>query len=136
MRRLRLTSILIAQFVQPRLRWLSLDGKLINGLVAATCPCTRAIDRSSQAGYRSILVLTSLANTRADQCERGLPPAPIRTPEWSSGLSDQRRILFTPPRVTPEHKRHLVIYFERLYFSRFIYSSFRLISPSVLHDIW
>ncbi len=50
--------------------------------VAATCAYTRAIDLSSRAGYRSILVLTSLANTRAGQSERRLPPAPIRTPEW------------------------------------------------------
>ncbi len=33
------------------------------------------------AGYRSILVLASLANTRAGQSERRSPPAPIRTPE-------------------------------------------------------
>ncbi len=54
----------------------------------AACPCTRAIDRSSHAVYRSILVLTSLAYT-----ERCVQPAPIRTPERSSCLSDQRRIL-------------------------------------------
>ncbi len=51
-------------------------------LVAATCAYTRAIDRSSRAGFRSILVLTSLANTRAGLSERRFPPAPIRTPEW------------------------------------------------------
>ncbi len=39
-------------------------------VVAATFAYTRAIDRSSRAGYRSILLLTSLANTRADQSER------------------------------------------------------------------
>ncbi len=50
--------------------------------VAATCAYTRAIDHSLRAGYRSILVLTSLAYTRADQSERRLPPAPIRPPEW------------------------------------------------------
>ncbi len=50
--------------------------------VAATCAYTRAIDRSSRVGYRSILVLTSLANTCAGQPERCLPPAPIRMPEW------------------------------------------------------
>ncbi len=66
-----------------------------------------AIDRSSRAGYRSIPVLTSLPNTRPGQSERRVPPAPIRTPEWSSRLSGQRRILFTQPRVTPEHERHL-----------------------------
>ncbi len=51
-------------------------------IVAATCAYTRAIDRSLRAGYRSILVLTSLANTRAGQSERRLRPAPLRTPEW------------------------------------------------------
>ncbi len=50
--------------------------------VAATYTYPRAIDRSLRAGYRSILMLTSLANTRADQSERRLPPAPIRTREW------------------------------------------------------
>ncbi len=52
------------------------------GVVAATCAYTRAIDRSSRAGYRSILVLTSSASTRAGQSERRLPPAPIGMPEW------------------------------------------------------
>ncbi len=52
------------------------------GFVAATCAYTRAIDLSSRTGYRSILVLTSLANTRAGQSERRLPPSPISTPEW------------------------------------------------------
>ncbi len=61
--------------------------------------CTRAIDRSSRVGYRSILVLTSLANTRAVQSERRIPPAPIRAPECSSRLSGQRRILGTQPRA-------------------------------------
>ncbi len=62
---------------------------------AATCPSTRAIDRSSHVDCRSILVLTSLANTRAGQSEGRIPPAPFRTPEWSSHLSGQRRILYT-----------------------------------------
>ncbi len=56
----------------------------------ATCPCTHAIYRSSLAVYRSILVLASLANTRAGQSERRVPPAPIRTPELSSRLSGQK----------------------------------------------
>ncbi len=56
--------------------------KFSSDFVAATCAYTRAIDRSSRAGSRSILMLTSLANTRADQSERRLPPAPIRMPEW------------------------------------------------------
>ncbi len=85
--------------------------------LAAICAYTRAIDRSSRAGYRSILVLTSLANTCAGQSERRSPPAPIRTPEWSSRLSDQRRILFTQPRGTPEQERQLVISCLRMYFS-------------------
>ncbi len=38
---------------------------------------------------------------RAGQSERHAPPAPIRTPEWSSRLSVQRLILFTQPRVKP-----------------------------------
>ncbi len=54
------------------------------GMLAATCLCTCAIDRSSRAGYRSTLLLTSLANTCAGQSERHVPPAPIRTPEWST----------------------------------------------------
>ncbi len=49
---------------------------------AATCAFMPAIERSSRVGYRSILVLTSLANTRAGQSERRLPPAPIRMTEW------------------------------------------------------
>ncbi len=52
------------------------------GIVAATCAYTRAIDRSSRAGYPTILVLTSLANTHAHQSGRRLPHVPIRTPEW------------------------------------------------------
>ncbi len=53
--------------------------------VAATCAYMRAIDHS---GYRSVLVLTSLANTCAGQSERHSPPAPIRMPDRSSRLSD------------------------------------------------
>ncbi len=89
--------------------------------LAATCAFTRAIDRSSCAGYRSILVLTSLANTRTGQSERRSPPAPIRTPEWSSRLSGQMRILFTQPRGAPEHERHLLVSFRRLYFPLYIF---------------
>ncbi len=48
---------------------------------AATCADVRSIDRSSNAGYRSILVLTSLVNTCAGQSERHVPPAPFRTPD-------------------------------------------------------
>ncbi len=61
-------------------------------------------------------MLTSLANTSAGQSERPVVPAPIRTPEWSSGLSGKRRILFTQLRGRPDHERHLVISFRRLYF--------------------
>ncbi len=67
---------------------------------------------SLHAFYRSILVLTSLANMRADQSQRRVPPAP----EWPSHLSGQRRILFTQPRSTLEDERYLWISFLRLYF--------------------
>ncbi len=46
---------------------------------------------------------------------------PIRTPEWSSRLSDQKRILFTQPRCTPEHERQLVTPFKRLYCPYYIF---------------
>ncbi len=62
-------------------------------LQTAASPCTRAIDRTSHAGYRSILVLTSLANTRAGQSKRYIPAAPIRTRELSLRQSGQRQIL-------------------------------------------
>ncbi len=72
--------------------------------LAATCPCMRAIDRSSHEDYRSILVLKSLANTPAGQSDRRFPPAPIRTRERLSRTGGQRRILFnwtrTPVRNT------------------------------------
>ncbi len=45
--------------------------------LAVTCLRTRAIDRSSRAGYRSIFVLTSLANTRTGQSECRVLPEPI-----------------------------------------------------------
>ncbi len=82
--------------------------------LTATCPCTHAIDRSSHAGYRSILVLTSLACTRAGQSVRCVPLAPIRMRELSSRISGQRRILYTRPRGTPEHERQLVTPFRNL----------------------
>ncbi len=65
----------LVQAVRPEL-------KLSITFVAATCAYTRAIDRSSRAGYRSIFLLTSLASTRAGQSGRRLPPVPIRMPEW------------------------------------------------------
>ncbi len=68
------------------------------------------------AGYRSILVLTSLAYTRAGQSERRIPPAPISTPTWSSRLSGQWRILLKQTRGTPENEHHLVISLRRLHF--------------------
>ncbi len=74
--------------------------------LAATYPCTRAIDHSSHTGYQSSLVLSSLTDRRAGQSERRVPPAPIRTPEWPSRLSGQMRILYTQPRGTSEHERH------------------------------
>ncbi len=63
------------------------SSELVLQQLAATCPCTRAIDRSSRAVYRSILGVTSLTNTRVGQSERRIPPAPIRTPEWSKANS-------------------------------------------------
>ncbi len=54
--------------------------------LAATCPCTCAIDCSSRTGYRSILVLAPLTNTGAGQPEHRVPPAP----QWSSRLSSQK----------------------------------------------
>ncbi len=77
------------------------------GSVASTCAYTRAIDRSSREGYRSIFLLTSLANTRACQSERRLPSVPIKTLEWQLRLSGQRRILHTHPRGMPENERRL-----------------------------
>ncbi len=85
-------------------------------ILVIRCAYTRAIDRSSHAGYRSILVLTSLTNTCGGQSECRSPPTPIRTLVWSSRLSGQRRILFIQPRGTPEQERHLVISLRRLYF--------------------
>ncbi len=46
---------------------------------------------------------------------------PIRTPDWSSCLGGQRRILVTQPRGTPEHERHLLISFRRLYCPLYIF---------------
>ncbi len=102
----------------------------INGPVVASCHLsrTRAIDRSSRAGYRSILVLTLLANMHAGLSERRVPPAPIKTPEWSSRLSGQRRILFTQPRDATQHECQLVIPLRRQYFPLYIS---RLIYPSL-----
>ncbi len=86
---------------------------------AAAYPYTRAIDRSSHASYRSILVLTLLAYTRSGLSERRVPPAPIRAPEWSSRLSGQRLILFTQSPVMPELRLEVCILPNT--FSRLIY---------------
>ncbi len=69
----------------------------------------------------SVDQFSCLRNTCTGQSERRSPPAPIRTPEWSSCLSGQMRILFTQPRATPEHECHLVISFIRLNFSEYIF---------------
>ncbi len=82
-----------------------------NGSAAVTCPCTCAMDRFSQADYRSVLALTSLTNTRADQSERHVRPAPIWMPDWSSCQGGQRRNLFAQPRT--EHERHFGTPFRR-----------------------
>ncbi len=54
--------------------------------LAATYSCTRAIDRSSPADYRSTFVITSLAHTRAGQSEHRSPP------EWSAHLTGQSEL--------------------------------------------
>ncbi len=46
---------------------------------------------------------------------------PIRTPEWSSRLGGQGRVLFTQPCCTPEHERHLVISFKGPFFTLYIF---------------
>ncbi len=84
---------------------------------------------SLHACYRSILVPTPLAYTRAGQSERGVPPAPIRTSEWSSRLGGQKRILYTQPRGTPEHERLFVLPFSSLYF-------FVIHFPVSLNQLW
>ncbi len=66
----------------------------------AACPCARAIDRSSHVGYRSLLTRTPIAYTRPGQSECRIPPAPIRTPERSSRLGGQMRILGTHSRAS------------------------------------
>ncbi len=67
----------------------------------AFCPCTRAIDRSSQTGYQSLPARTSLAHTRSGQSERRGPLAPIRTPEWpkvnSAHTAARHAFMRTPP---------------------------------------
>ncbi len=55
-------------------------------------------------GYRSLLAWTPTIYTRAGQSKHRVPPAPIKTPERSSG--GQMRILFT----------HLITSFRRLFF--------------------
>ncbi len=67
---------------------------------------------SSHAVFLSNLVFTSLANKRADQSERRVPPAPIMMSEWSSRPGGPRRILFTQPRGTTEHESPLVTAFK------------------------
>ncbi len=76
---------------------------------------------SLHAYYRSILVLTSQAFKRACQSQRRVSTAPIRSPEQSSRLNGQRRILGTQPRATPEHERHFVRSLRRLYFPQYIF---------------
>ncbi len=66
-------------------------------------------------------MLTSLANTRAGQSGCRAPPAPIRTPEWSSRLSGQRRILFTQPLGTTGYERRLLPPLRKLYYTLYIF---------------
>ncbi len=102
-----------------QLNFVSLTKKLYQ--LAGPCLYTRTIFHSLRTGYQSILVLTVFENTRAGQPERRLPPAPIRTLEWSSRLSGQRRTLITQPRSTTEHERQLVTPYRRLNFTKYIY---------------
>ncbi len=94
--------------------------QFISGSVTASCHLSlRACNRSIFASGLSII------DSRAyviSQPERGVPLEPIRTPEWASRLSGQRRIRFTHPRSTPEQERHLVISFRRPYFPQYIFS--------------
>ncbi len=48
----------------------------------AFCTVADSYHLSLHACNQSILVLTSLANTRAGQSEHRVPPSPINTPEW------------------------------------------------------
>ncbi len=85
--------------------------------IAASCHL------SLHACNRSIIhVRRGIISRHAGQSERRGPPAPIRTPEWSSRLSGQRRILFTQVRGTPKHERHLLISLRRLYYPLLIFS--------------
>ncbi len=76
---------------------------------------------SLHAFYRLLLArvlpIASRANANSSgQSERLVPPAPIRTPELSSRLNGQRRILFRQPRATTKPERYIVTSFRRLYF--------------------
>ncbi len=85
-----------------------------DGIVAASCHLSlHACNRSLFARGLSI-----------DSCDNDISQHahwPIRTPEWSSCLSDQRRILCTQPRGTIEHERQLVPPLRRLYFTKYIF---------------
>ncbi len=75
------------------------------------CVCTRAINRSSHASYRSRLTLTSIAYKRDGQSERRVLPAPIRAPWRSSHLSGQKKTsIHTAARhaLTRTPLRHIV----------------------------
>ncbi len=100
-------------------------------ILDCTCPCMRAIDPPSRAGYRSILLLTTLANSHTGQSGRRVPTAPVRTPEWSSRLSGQRRFLFPQPPGTSEYGHPLLISFRMLYFP----ASFICLWPSCHFDL-
>ncbi len=81
-------------------------------------------------------MLTPLDNTCAGQSEPRFPPTPIGTPEWSSRLIGQRRILHTQPRGTPEHERQLQTPFRRLYLPQIHFpASFISLWPSCHSDL-
>ncbi len=74
---------------------------------------------TSYACYRSLLARGLSIDSRAYVSSLHAR-WPIRTPEWSSRLSGQSRILFTQSRGTPEHERHHGKSFRMLYFPEFI----------------
>ncbi len=73
--------------------WSGLCSSLVR---AVSCPCMRAIDRSSHAGYRPILLLTSLDYTRSWPIRTMRPSAHIH-PSKNSHPNDPSHIPTPPP---------------------------------------
>ncbi len=86
----------------------------IDGAVAASCHLSlHACNRLLFARWLSIESRAYVISQHA--CR------PIRTPDWPSRLSGQRRILGTQPRGTSEHEHRLLISFRRLYFPYYVF---------------